>query len=194
VGTDEIVAVAADVFAELGYAGTTLDRIAARFGITRQGVLHYFGSKQELFEAVLEHDRQWAARSALTPADPERHPLGSLRGYLGSSAEGRRRLRLSHVLEGEALIGNAVAQRFVADRSTVVRGHVRARVAETASRTGLRPGWTEETATDAVLAVVEGLQTAVLRGDGIDALDVFDRFVQTIAAGTPATEGASDAD
>src|SRR3989440_7680494 len=41
-------------FAELGYAGTALEDVAADIQATRGAVYHHFTSKKALFEAVLE--------------------------------------------------------------------------------------------------------------------------------------------
>lgn len=51
---EEILAVALEMFAENGYRGTSLDAIAQRVGLTRQGVLHYFPSKQRLLAVLLQ--------------------------------------------------------------------------------------------------------------------------------------------
>jgi len=54
-GTREAIAAAARrQFAELGYPGTTLRSVAAEAGVDTRLVSHYFGSKQQLFAAVLE--------------------------------------------------------------------------------------------------------------------------------------------
>jgi AcrR family transcriptional regulator len=42
------------VFAERGYDGARLDDVAARVGIRRASLVHYFKDKRELYDAVLE--------------------------------------------------------------------------------------------------------------------------------------------
>jgi AcrR family transcriptional regulator len=42
------------LFAERGYAGTSLEDVASASQVTRGAVYHHFASKQALFEAVLE--------------------------------------------------------------------------------------------------------------------------------------------
>ena len=49
-----ILAAAADVFAENGYRGTSLTEIANRVGMTQPGLLHHFGTKDQLLLAVVE--------------------------------------------------------------------------------------------------------------------------------------------
>jgi AcrR family transcriptional regulator len=66
----EIIAVALEVLATQGLRNSTLEDIAARVGITRPGLLHYFDSKEELLLAVLEErdNRDLAAAAAAEQA------------------------------------------------------------------------------------------------------------------------------
>src|ERR1700710_1354647 len=50
-----ILAAARDEFAEHGLAGARVDRIAERAGLNKRLIYYYFGSKDELFLAVLEN-------------------------------------------------------------------------------------------------------------------------------------------
>jgi AcrR family transcriptional regulator len=49
-----ILAAATAAFAAQGYAGTSMDAIAARTQTTRALINYYFGSKDKLYLAVLE--------------------------------------------------------------------------------------------------------------------------------------------
>ena len=55
----EILQVATDEFAEHGYSGARVDRIAAQTRTTKRMIYYYFGCKEELYVAVLE--RAYAA-------------------------------------------------------------------------------------------------------------------------------------
>lgn len=50
----QILSVARTLFANQGYAGTTLDDIAQKAGISRPRVLQLFGSKQRIYETIAE--------------------------------------------------------------------------------------------------------------------------------------------
>ena len=50
----EILAVATSEFAESGYAGARVDVIAAQTSTTKRMIYYYFGSKEQLYVAVLE--------------------------------------------------------------------------------------------------------------------------------------------
>jgi AcrR family transcriptional regulator len=50
---EEILSIALDVVAREGYRGTTVRDLADAVGLSQTGLLHYFGSKDELLTAVL---------------------------------------------------------------------------------------------------------------------------------------------
>jgi AcrR family transcriptional regulator len=50
----EILGVATEEFARLGFAGARVDEIAARTRTTKRMIYYYFGSKERLYVAVLE--------------------------------------------------------------------------------------------------------------------------------------------
>src|SRR5690242_16966598 len=50
---EEILHAALRLFAERGYRGASLAAVADRVGLTQQGVLHYFPSKERLLVEVL---------------------------------------------------------------------------------------------------------------------------------------------
>ena len=57
-----ILAAAENLFADAGFAGTRIDAVAARSGANKRMIYHYFGGKEALFEAVLQHrlgDAPW---------------------------------------------------------------------------------------------------------------------------------------
>jgi AcrR family transcriptional regulator len=70
-----ILAVAARAFRDRGYDVATLDEIAAELDISRPAVLHHFGSKQELLDAIVrpyieaadELFARWIAEAPLSP-------------------------------------------------------------------------------------------------------------------------------
>ena len=51
---DRILTTARDAFAEHGFDGARLDNIAKAAGVTKQLVYHYFKTKEELYEVVLD--------------------------------------------------------------------------------------------------------------------------------------------
>jgi AcrR family transcriptional regulator len=62
---EEILTAALEVIAQHGYRKTSTRELASAVGLSEAGLLHYFGSKEKLFEAVLR---------ARDVADAERFP------------------------------------------------------------------------------------------------------------------------
>jgi AcrR family transcriptional regulator len=61
-------------FAELGFAGTALEDVAADIQATRGAVYHHFTSKRALFEAVLEHLETEVVERSAAAADAAPDP------------------------------------------------------------------------------------------------------------------------
>ncbi|NBX26398.1 MAG: TetR/AcrR family transcriptional regulator, partial [Planctomycetes bacterium] len=49
----QLLAAGLDLFVERGYAGTRLDDVAARAGVSKGTLYLYFANKEELFKAVV---------------------------------------------------------------------------------------------------------------------------------------------
>jgi AcrR family transcriptional regulator len=73
---DRILDRAAELFAQHGFAHTSLKTVADAVGLSKAGLLHHFPSKEALFEATKEVGRVHGARVAEqlsgTPVGPER--------------------------------------------------------------------------------------------------------------------------
>lgn len=81
-----VIAAARAVFAEKGFAGTSLAMISQRSGISDGLILHHFKSKQNLYQVVLEdlagEYAQTVAQAAQGSASPEQAALDMLRAVL----------------------------------------------------------------------------------------------------------------
>ena len=76
---------ATTLFAERGYAGTSLEDVAAASQVTRGAVYHHFDGKQALFEAVLELQEARATAeilAAATAANPWDSAMLALDAFL----------------------------------------------------------------------------------------------------------------
>ena len=73
------------LFAERGYAGTSLEDVASASRVTRGAVYHHFASKQALFEAVLDLQEERATTeivAAAAAANPWDAAMLALDAYL----------------------------------------------------------------------------------------------------------------
>jgi AcrR family transcriptional regulator len=73
------------LFAEHGYAGTSLESVATASQVTRGAVYHHFASKPALFEAVLDEQESRAIEqimSAATASDPWEAAMLAIEAFL----------------------------------------------------------------------------------------------------------------
>src|SRR5690606_9647885 len=81
-----LVTSAVKLFAEKGYAGTSLDEVVARARVTKGALYHHYQGKQALFEAVFEQVEEKAKatieKRIRQSGDPWQRALEGLRGYL----------------------------------------------------------------------------------------------------------------
>ena len=66
---DRFIEVALKLFADKGFYGASMDRIAREVGLTKQALIHHFGTKEKLYGAVLA--RISAALLAVVPEPAE---------------------------------------------------------------------------------------------------------------------------
>jgi AcrR family transcriptional regulator len=85
---DAALKMAAQLFAERGFAGTNLQNIADALGISRPGLYYYFSNKEEILEALIEELTIAAQRQSAEIADREElDPAESLRLMTGAHAQ-----------------------------------------------------------------------------------------------------------
>ncbi|MBS44200.1 MAG: TetR family transcriptional regulator [Nocardioides sp.] len=102
-----LVDVAEALFAEQGYAGTSLDTVVAGAEVTKGALYHHFSGKQALFEAVFERVEGDAAKriqqAMRAHKDPWAKSLAGLRAFLEVVREPAYRRLV--VQEGPAVLG-----------------------------------------------------------------------------------------
>ena len=157
-----VLRAAGEVFAGRGFAAASLDQVAAAAGFTKGAVYSNFGSKDELFLALMEAEgarRIDAVEAAL-------RTTGDLSGALAAvGAELSRRDSTWQLLFLEfwqrAVRDAEVRRAFVASRRTL-----RARVTEVVERflaeRPVRTGWDAPSLTVVLLALANGLALEAL--------------------------------
>jgi AcrR family transcriptional regulator len=157
-----VLQAAAEVFAERGFGGASLDQVAASAGFTKGAVYSNFASKDELFLALMTD--QVARRVAAVEAALER--TTDLPGALAAvGAELSRREATWQMLFLEfwhrAVRDPDVRRAFVASRRDL-----RARIAEVVDRFladhPVRTGWDAGSLTVVLLALSNGLAVEAL--------------------------------
>jgi len=169
----EILTAARDVFAERGYRGASLAAVADRVGLTQQGVLHYFPSKDALLIEVLRR------RDAMDKATDANEPTGlhDVERLVAFNATQPGIVQSFTVLSAESVTENHPAKPFFVDRYRDVRARIgeaiRAEVGD-----DLPAGLDAEGAASLLIAVMDGLQVQwLLSPDEVDMAPLAGKFV-----------------
>jgi AcrR family transcriptional regulator len=113
--------VAAEQFAEKGYAGASMRSIASATGITQAAIYHHYPNKEALYQAALsfhfEEKNAELANELEQIADPEECMRTLVRGLLEVTAEDQqfRQLYFRELLEGDEQRLQALAQGIFGD-------------------------------------------------------------------------------
>jgi AcrR family transcriptional regulator len=83
----QIVAAAIEVIAELGWAQTSIRKIAERVGVAMSAVLYHFGSKDNLVDAVIEEMYRSAVAAVGPAVSAESTAWGKLTAYVTASID-----------------------------------------------------------------------------------------------------------
>lgn len=152
-----VLQAAGPVFAERGFAGASLDQVAAAAGFTKGAVYSNFGSKDELFLALMTEEvtrRVDGVEAALATAADLPAALAAVNAEL-SQRDATWQLLFLEFWQ-RAVREPDVRRRFVASRRDL-----RARIAEAVARfLAVHPvhtGWDAESLTMVIVALSNGL-------------------------------------
>lgn len=151
----EILEVALDLIARRGYRRSTLREIATAVGLTNAGVLHYFGSREELFTEVLRVRDEADAADAGRDGDR----LQQFVDVIGHNAEVPGLVHLYSSLAAEAVDPEHDAHRFFADRYRTVRRDLADEIDRLAAAGRLRSDIDADRLARMLVALADGLQT-----------------------------------
>ncbi|MEV7996734.1 TetR/AcrR family transcriptional regulator [Streptomyces sp. NPDC086077] len=167
----EIVRAALEVIAERGYRGASLAAVAERVGLTQQGLLHHFPTKDALLVAVLEERDQWDAV-----------PDSRWRVELLASLVEYNTMRPAIIQTFSALLGESVteghpARAYFTERYARVRDSM-ADVLRAEYGDRLPNGLTPERTAPLLVAVMDGLQYQwLLDPESVDMPGAFRDFL-----------------
>ncbi|MFI6402873.1 TetR/AcrR family transcriptional regulator [Streptomyces sp. NPDC050548] len=167
----EIVRAALEVIAERGYRGASLAAVAERVGLTQQGLLHYFPTKDALLVAVLEERDQWDA------VPDSRWRIDLLASLVEYNAMRPAIIQTFSALLGESVTEGHPARDYFTARYARVRasmaGVLRAEYGDT-----LPNGLTPERTAPLLVAVMDGLQYQwLLDPESVDMPGAFRDFL-----------------
>jgi AcrR family transcriptional regulator len=170
----EIVRAALEVIAERGYRGASMAAVAERVGLTQQGLLHYFPTKDALLVAVLEERDRWDAM----PARQWRMDL--LASLVEYNAMRPGIIQTFAALLGESVTEGHPARGYFTERYTRVRASM-AEVLRAEYGDRLPNGLTPERTAPLLVAVMDGLQYQwLLDPESVDMPGAFRDFLSLL--------------
>lgn len=128
---ERILEAAAELFAQRGYAGTGVDRLAERSGIAKTAIYYHFGNKEGLLAAVLDRAASvWienirrAAERASCPEEALDQALAGMRAMVEERPWILKLLLLLtlEVADEKPEVRKAMAEIFFRARQTIVGG------------------------------------------------------------------------
>ncbi|MFE5940825.1 TetR/AcrR family transcriptional regulator [Streptomyces sp. NPDC056470] len=173
---EEILGRALEVVARQGYRGASVQVIAETVGLSQAGLLHYFGSKEELFTAILRKRDELDHLTSAPPAGP-RAARDAFVQVVARNAEVPGLVELFSRLAVEAVDPEHPAHGYFAERGEVLRGMIVGALAQHSHPTALPPKMIARV----VQAVVDGLQLQWLLDPSVDMAATTDAFLNLLA-------------
>ncbi|MEU9242681.1 TetR/AcrR family transcriptional regulator [Streptomyces sp. NPDC048385] len=163
---EEILRSALEVFAARGFKGTSIDAVAERAGLTRQGVLHYFPSKKRLLLEIMGYHQQ-LVREHLAGRGVGEDWAKAFAGAVAYELHRPWLATVHSVIVTEAVTGQEPAAQFVREYSRSVQEHLATRLTR---RYGERlpSGLDTRTASTAILCLIEGMHHMLLMDQDAD--------------------------
>jgi len=177
----EILRAAANTFGSKGYKNGSLTEVAEQVGITHAGVLHHFGSKEQLLVEVLEFRDKEDVRDLEGQHIPNgmelfRHLMRTARMNVDRPGI----VQGYSVLTGESVTENHPARAWVTDRFTILRGEIQAAIIEVGG--GDVPQDVAAHAASAIIGVMDGLQVQWLLDEDAPMPPAFALLVTMVTA------------
>ena len=186
---DEILRTVLDVIAENGYRKTSIRELAAAVGLSQTGLLHYFGTKEELYVEVLRmRDRidgeTYGIRGDLIGTfDLPEDVADGMVSVVRHNADVPGLVRLYTQFSAEATDQGHPAGDYFRERYEVFRSGV-ARAIRAQQERGELPATMDADRVAALMAAAsDGLQTQWLLDDSIDMADHIEYLWNVLKAG-----------
>ncbi|MEE1926695.1 helix-turn-helix domain-containing protein [Streptomyces sp. TRM 70351] len=179
----EILHAALEIFAAEGYRGTSLRKVAARCNLSLPGLMHYFGSKEDLLTQVLRMRDETARLRQDERTDPE-----SYREIIREGAKTPGLVELFVSMAAAAGDPAHPAHRHFAERYPALRERVAAFVQERMDEGRMTTVIPAERLAVLLLAVADGIQLQWLIDRSVDMEQPVDDLMRLLgparAAGT----------
>ncbi|WP_456284761.1 TetR/AcrR family transcriptional regulator [Microbacterium sp. JZ70] len=169
----QILDAAIRTFGRQGYRQGALKDIAAEVGISLQGVLHHFGTKEALLAATLRHRNEIRAASFDTIRN-EQGVVALFESFLTQNVAEPELMRLYVTLAAEATDEQHPAHAYFVERYAETWRMARSAVQTDQERGRVAPGDPDQRAHE-LIALSDGLQLQYLLGVPMDLVTTFRR-------------------
>lgn len=189
---EEILARALDVIAREGYRGASVKELAEAVGLSQAGLLHYFGSKEELFTEILrKRDELDSVAFGVDLAHPE--AVDDLRsGYLGvirHNADVPGLVQLFARLSVDAADPGHPAHAFFTERGDAIRSVFAEAIARKQASGELTDRVDPGTLARIFQAVADGLQVQWMLQPDVDMAGTVDALFELLTPAMPREGG-----
>ncbi|AXA95192.1 TetR/AcrR family transcriptional regulator [Microbacterium laevaniformans] len=180
----EILDAAVEIFGSKGFASGTLGDIAEQVGMTHAGILHHFGSKDQLLLEVLKH----RDASDVAHLDDQHIPDGMplFRHLVRTAFLNAQRAGIVQayaVLSAESVTDDHPGREFFERRYRTLRAEVAHAFAVVCAERGVTAPHRIADASAAILAVMDGLQVQwLLEPDALDLGTASEFAIEAIVA------------
>jgi len=177
---EEILSIALDVVAREGYRGTTVRDLADAVGLSQTGLLHYFGSKDELLTAVLRRRDEIDAEG-----ERDLEAADRLIRTLRHNATVPGLVMLYSQMSVEAADPEHPAHEHFRDRFDTMRADIAELIRAGQSDGSVPPTLDPERAATVVVAVTDGLQIQWLYDRDLDMAAHVEHLWEIVVATAP---------
>ena len=179
---EEILDAAADLFATSGYRGTSLAAIAERVGVTQPTVLHHFGTKENLLQAVVERLEEVDKPSILSLFSASGGAVMDTLPLVAQRIEAdRRRAHLLTVLVAENLMPEDPAHAWFVSHYVELRLSIADGLRADQETGEVRQSCNVDVVATRIMAVVDGLRKQWIRDpDSVNLLRALSEFAETL--------------
>lgn len=178
-----MVAAATEAFASGGYNGVSVRDIAARLDMTPAGVLHHFGTKEDLLIAVLEaRDRDEVDKDHYVTFPHGSDYLTHMVHTVQLNARRRGITQLYTVLAAESVADDHPAQAWFKGRYAGLRDIVDEALRQAAEVPEGQLAEQSRVAAEAVIAVMDGMQIQWLLDDRVEMSPAVTSIIDLVVA------------
>lgn len=179
----QILRTALEVFATEGDRKASLRKIADRVGLTDTGVLHYFGSREELFLAVIDERDQESTEAATGATDPLEAIVRTVRHNMDVPGLVRLYVAMTAAAPEPGHPAGPYFERRYAELRAAIRTGIEFMQEQGRARTDI----SAELLAQLLVAAVDGAQLQWLIDPDIDMVEVVGALVTMITSvpGTP---------